>query len=357
MTINGDGLGAPGTRVTKRLGPDDEVWLYVWQAVVGAAALNLVLTCLLLTYTVVGWWSLAVFLGMAFELVGSIVLAAGRPQWPPMAWAMRLLGLAGVVIGLAMGPRWYRMITVGVQLVLEQFGAAFSLPWWAYAALGVALIAIAVKGSFKIAAAVLLALAITAVVLLSDGREWLQAWSYLKWLLVPYSWPVIGFALLLALAMGKEMLFPSLEWTFKPVSLEELRETGLIGLWLPGLVGREWGEPEDDEGIEITANLLTPSNNHNRPHIQRPRLPGDAAARAFYQAVHRGESFSLRTARKYGVSRKAFNDRIRQGFLDRGLADWNDERYPQQGVYLKPEGEAFIEHLALVGTTPSPTGV
>jgi len=352
MAFVGEGLGAAGTRLTKRLGPDDEIWAYVWQAVVGAVALDLVLTLTLLSYLIIGWGALIVFLSAVGFLIGLVVLLFGRPQWEPIRFVLGNLWGIGAIIGAIVGQQWYALIASGLRAVGAQLSVIAILPWWAYVLAGALLLVVAVKLKWKAAVALLAISVVAGIVLLSDGDEWLAAWHALKWLLVPYSWPVIGFALLLALVMAKEMLFPSLEWTFQPVSLEELREVGLIGLWMPGVVGkRDEAQPDPEPSEEIAINLVEQPEGRTRPQTKRARLPGSASAKEFYRAVHRGESFSLRTARKYGVGRAAFNGKIRDGFIERGLARWKNPDHPEQGVDLLEAGERLIEHLALVGTT------
>lgn len=347
MTIGGN-LGAPGTRITRRLGPDDEVWLYVWQSIAGAVALDLVLTLTLLSYLIIGWWSMALFCAVVGFLVGLVALAFGRPQWEPVRWTLGNLWAIGALVGALIGHRWYAMIGEGVQLILDQIAVLGLLPWWAYAAAGSVVLAILLWTGWKAALVLAVLAPLMGILIWSDGGDWRQAWLYLRWLLIPYSWPVMGFALLLALVMGKEMLFPSLEWVFKPVSLEELREVGLIGLWLPGLIGKEVEEPLP----ERTVRVEVASNGEGRGRQERYAFLDDSPeARAFYAAVKRGESFALRTARKHGLSRKSF-DRLRDIFFARGWAEWYDDRHHEQGVRVLDEGSEVIEHLVLADTTP-----
>lgn len=361
MAMMGDNFGAAGTRVTKRLGLDDEVLAYVIQAVIGAGALDLVLALTLLSYVIIGWWSVVVFLSLVGFLVGVIVLVFGRPQ---QTWARILFGnlwaigaavpflpvfRGGAFVALR-GQLWYATIGKGAQAIIAQVGAVFDLPWWAYAALGAALFVIVIWGHWRAAVAVAVALFVVGLVLLTDGDGWLLAWDSLKGLLIPFSWPVMGFALLLALVMGKEMLFPSLEWTFKPVSLEELREVGLIGLWIPGVIGKN--EPEEPLPDRTVRVEMHGNGASGRGHQERYAFLNDSdEARQFYAAVKRGESFALRTARKYGLSRSSFES-LREAFRDRGWADWKDDGHHEQGLELFDEGNRVIEQIAMVGTTP-----
>lgn len=341
----GGGLGQPGTRITRQLGPDDEVWLYVWQAATGAAALDLVLTMLLLSYTVIGWWSLVVFLSGIGLLIGLIMLVFGRPQSDAVRFVLGNLWLLGGVIGLLVGRQWYAVLASGAQLIGRQFDVLAELPLWAWGVFGLGLLVVAAKVHWKAALALGVIAPLGAVIAFSDGAKWILAWNALKWLLVPYSWPVIGFALLLALVMAKEMLFPSLEWTFQPVSLEELREVGLIGLWMPRLFGQaEENEPEPEEPV-VRAEHRDDSNGKAKERYAR--LPIGERARAFYQAIHAGQPFTLETARKVRLGRRTYEHRIRDVFLARGWLKWKDDQHHDQGLELTPSGEDMVGELVL----------
>lgn len=356
MTINGAQLGAAGTRVTKRLGPDDEVWAYVWQSIVGAVALDLVLTLSLMSYLIIGWGALSVFLSLVGFLVGMVVLVFGRVQGK---WLRRLFGnlwAVGALIPVIplfengaylypLGQRWYAMIQNGLSLIGAQLAVVGLLPWWAYALAGAILLAIWIKAKWKAAVAVAALAVVAGVVALSDGEEWLAAWHALKWLLVPYSWPVIGFALLLALVMAKEMLFPSLEWTFQPVSLEELKEVGLIGLWMPGLFSKS--QETDDPTPEQTVRAAHRDDTGNGSKEKYGFLPSSNRARDFYKAIYRGRGFTLSTAREVGVGRRTFENKIRKVFLDRHWLKWRDDEHHDQGVVLTQAGNEMIEALVL----------
>jgi len=347
LTINGAGssLGAPGTRITRRLGPDDEVWLYVWQATVGAAALDLVLTMLLMSYAIIGWWALPLFLSGAGFLIGVLIMVFGRPRWVPARFVIGNLWAAGFLIGVIVGRDWYATLASGIALIGRQIAILAELPLWSWAVFGLALLVIGAKLKWKAAAVLAIAGPVSAIVIFSDAADWLAVWHALKWLLVPYSWPVIGFSLLLAIVMAKEMLFPSLEWTFQPVSLEELREVGLIGLWCPRLFGQaEESEPTPPEPV-IRAEHRDDTNGKAKERYAKVLISN--RARDFYRAVHAGQPFTLATARKCQVGRRTFETKIRDVFLARGWLEWKDAEHHDQGLQLTEAGEDMIGELVL----------
>ena len=346
MTFAGSGLGAAGTRVTKRLGPGDEIWTYVWQSIVGACAVDLTLTLILVGCMIAGWWSLSLFLAVVGFLVGVIVLVFGRPaHWIVRALFGNLWGV-GAIIGLVVGRAWYAMIANGAALIWKQLSAVGLLPWWVYATAGLALVVTWIKLKWRAMVVLSVLLVLGGIVVLSDGVEWLEAWHSLKHLLIPYSWPVIGFALLLALVMGKEMLFPSLEWTFDPVSLEELKEVGLIGLWAPGLFSKsvENTEPDPERTVRAEHRETTDAGGAQEDYAF---LPDSREARNFYKAISKGAPFALTTARRCHVSRRVFENKIRKAFLERKWAKWKNEKHHDQGVELRRAGQEMIEELVL----------
>lgn len=358
----GSNLGAPGTRITKRLGLDDEVVAYILQAIVGSVAGAVILSLALVIYLILGWWALSIWFGLVGLLASIVILlyaAPLRPFWHVVLGNLYAVGILipfvpifrdGQYVAL-LGQLWYSAIGGGFALIWAQIAVIGMLKWYWYVGAAVGLLALwiklGLKAGWKVVLVVMLLLSIVGIVAFSDADEWAEAWGNLKYLLIPYCIPPIVFSVLLTVAMWKEILFPNLEWTLNPISFEELRETGLRGLWFPGLFRRDAEEPPE-QPIEVN---LTVKEDGRKPQTKRARLPGSPAARAFYKAVHRGESFSLRTARKYGLGRDTFNSKIRDGFIERGLAEWNNAEHPEQGVKLLEAGERLIEHLALVGTT------
>ena len=355
----GGNLGAAGTRVTKRLGSGDEIWTYVWQSIVGAFAIDFALTLVLLGCMVAGWWSLSLFLGVVGFLVGVIVLVFGRPG---KKWVRLLFGslwVVGVLIPFVplfesgrflylLGQLWHGMIVGGAALIWKQFQSVALLPLWVYVVAGIVLVTVWIKADWRAMVALAVLLIVGGIVALSDGDEWLEAWRGLKHLLIPYSWPVIGFALLLALVMGKEMLFPSLEWTFQPVSLEELRGVGLISLWLPGLFGKsgEVAQPGQfsERRVRVESKENAPGELAEETYTY---LPDSNSARDFYRALSNKRPFTISEAQRWHVGRKTFEKKIRNVFLDRGWAVWKDEDHHDQGLSLTPDGNEKIEALVL----------
>ena len=76
----GYGLGAPGTRVTKRLGEGSELWTYVKQAAVGSLALNVAL-------------ALVMFAGPVF--LSSWTLPIATLLWPLCVFTLRKVRVDG----------------------------------------------------------------------------------------------------------------------------------------------------------------------------------------------------------------------------------------------------------------------
>lgn len=70
-------------------------------------------------------------------------------------------------------------------------------------------------------------------------------------------------------------------------------------------------------------------------------------------AVLRGDSFSERTATRYGLTQEEFRS-LRDEFLDRGWASWNHPNRKQQGVSLT-RGGLFILKEIKAAPLPSPT--
>ena len=339
----GSGLGAPGTKVTAKLDIDSQLYTYVRQAFTGAMAINLVIALLMCSWAIIGWGAIPL---VGFVACFGITLILFRYLRIESGAARLILGnlwMIGIIGGAVAGIKWGKALNEGMRLIAKEIGVIFYLPWWAYAIIGAILIVIALR-SWIAAILALIGAAVGYIWMTTDPRAWAMAWKPLKWQLLPYLWPFIGFALLLALVMAKEMLFPNLEWTFKPVTLEELREVGLFGLWMPKLLGG----PRDPPPVAERIVKVEATSEHGKKYAT---LPDTDSARDFYQAVKRGESFSLRTARKYQVGRKAFNESIRDVFLDRGWGDWRNDEHPEQGIELNEEGWEAIEHIVLTGTT------
>ena len=340
----GSGLGAPGTKISARLDIDSQLYTYIRQAFTGAMAINLVIALLMVSWVIIGWGAIPLVCFVACFGITLILFRYLRNMGDKARLILGNLWMIGIVGGSIAGLKWGKALTGGMRLIAKEVGVIFFLPWWAYAIAGAVAIVIAIK-SWKAALVALFGAAVGYIWITTDPRAWVSAWHPLKWLLLPYLWPFIGFALLLAVVMSKEMLFPNLEWTLDPVSFEEMREVGLFGLWLPRLLGG----PREPLPVAERIVKIEATGKHDKKFAT---LPDTDAARNFYRAVKRGESFSIRTARKNHVGREMFNKYIRDVFRDRSWADWRNEDNPEQGIELNDDGWEAIEGLVLTGAPP-----
>jgi len=341
-----------GTRITAKIDEKSSIWTYVKQACIGAAAIDLALACLMTIALLMGWWSVPVVFVLTGLLIAWTVVRLVRPESMGVKVIVGNLAGFGLILGVLLGRRiWHWLLLGSVRDIVAQAGAAIALPWWAWLIEAVLWFVSAWKKRGKLVGGVLAIGTLGYAGYQFEGWVLLSLiWSRLRWALIPFLWPVIGFALFLAIVMFKEMALPNWEWTMRPVSLEEVREIGLVGLWFPHLFGGPPPDPMPDRHVKV--EVLENGGKTSKIGL----LPDTFAARAFYAAVHRGEPFTSRTARKYGVSLVVFNKRIRDVFFDRGWAEWEDEEHHEQGINVFPNGMQTIEHLALTGTTPSPTG-
>ena len=353
MSFNGAGLGAPGVRIKRDLTEQSELWTNVKIAAVVVALCDLVLTVVLLTALRTGWWALPIlgvllgfFVGFS-GLMFSARLGVGLPDWATFIlgnlWAFMCFA------GFAVGYLGRTKVDPAIQLLNDQIWGVFRFePWWYLVGAALLVLFVLVVRKLKFAAAFLGAEIVAGLVLAADPDAYAQIWNVLSWIGLVYLWPIVGIALVLIAKLTHEMLFPSLEFTLKPFSLEEWRELGTLGLIAPRLLGAERDRPEPVPEQVIEVRTI----DEKGKQIKRNFIPGGPEARDFYDAVHKGESFSERTASKYGVSRGRFIASIRSEFLARDWAKWNDEEFPQQGVYLSDEGVRAVEHIALARTTP-----
>lgn len=348
----GGSLGAPGTRVTARLDLSTDFWAYILKTLVIIIAADIVIFCIMMIGWLSGSWIFVPLTTTTFALIISwMILALGRPPSGAVQFIIGNLWLIGIVGGIVLGAPfmpwslWRWLNTGTMRQIGEAIKSAWGLPWWAWFVLLVAWSIGAARKLGKIALGIIVGGSIIWTA--ANFEQWplfAQAWSRLRYLLIPYLWPVIGACMLLVMVMIQQQLFPNLEWLARPVSLEELREIGFFGLLAPRLFSLPPEEPLPERHVEVEFKTET-----GRRYAT---LPDSPEAREFYDAVKRGETFALRTARKYGVTRAQFNTSIRDVFVDRGWANWKDDRYPQQGVDLTDEGIKVIEHLVLGDTTP-----
>lgn len=347
----------PGTRITGSLDESSSIWTYVKQACVGALAIDLVLACVMIWALLMGWLSVPfVFVIVGFLVGWTIVKLVRLDRNDPdrrlaIACIMGTCLFLPFVVGLGWGQQIWRWLLLGsVREVIGQAVQAATLPWWTWLIELVLWFLSAWKRRGKLVGSVLVLGTLGYIGYSFEGWGLLpHIWSRARWALIPFLWPVIGFALFLAIVMVKEMCFPNLEWTLRPVSLEEVREIGLAGLWFPYVLGGPAPEPLPDRYVKVEVA----ENGGKSSRIGL--LPDSAEARAFYAAVYHGEPFALRTARKYSVSRKTFEDRIRDVFFDREWAEWIDPEHHEQGIDVFPVGMLALEHLSMAGSPPYPS--
>lgn len=349
------GYGQPGTRLTGILDLKTDLLAHILKPLVLVIALDVALFCIMLVGWLANHWLFVPLTLASFGLlVAWFLLVFGRPQ---DEWVRRIIGnlwilglLAGVLLAAPFMPwsMWHWLNSGAMARIADKVRAAWALPPWVwFVAIGIWAIG-AIRKVGKVIFGVLIASAVAWIgIRFDDWHLFATAWTRLRYLLIPYLWPVIGAMILLAWVMVQQELYPNLEWTLKPLSLEELREIGLMGLLAPRWFSQPSEAPVPERHVEIEFQT-----DKGRKFATLPDTP---EAREFYRAIKRGETFALRTARKYGVSRLVFNSQIRDVFVERGWAEWKDDRHPQQGIDLLESGWQVIEHLVLADTTPHPT--
>jgi len=246
----------PGTRVAATLDITSQLTTYVLQAVVGAVAVDVALGLLMCSWFIVGWAAIGLVFGASGLLITIVIFSFSKTRSDVMRFILGNLWFVGFIAGGYIGYRWHTAITVGVRSIRVELGILTGISI-------VTLVLVWALSKVGKAISIILWLGIAVGIVLWNPKPWLVAWESLKWLVLPYLWPFAGFAILLALVLAKEMLFPNLEWTLKEVSLEELREIGLFGLWMPNLLGgpkeapaagsreNRQGRNNDREGQEI----------------------------------------------------------------------------------------------------------
>ena len=238
------GLGralGPGTRISRQLGEGSELWLHVKQATVGALAADVFLLVLILNVLWIGWWTVPLLACVFGALVGisglvfSYWLRFVLPQWLEMLlgslWAiMAILGIGGGFFGRT-------QIDPAIKALGQQVWSVFDLPWWAAVIGGVLLVAFAaVARKWKPIVAFAAVEVIAGLVLSVDVDACARIWSALKWLLIPFTWPFGGMALVLVPVMIREMLWPNAEFTLQPVDVKDLGPGGLWSFYMPRML-------------------------------------------------------------------------------------------------------------------------
>lgn len=347
----GGGLGQAGTRITRQLGEGSELWLHVKQAIVGAIAADVFLFVLILNVLWIGWWTVPLLACVFGAMVGisGLVFAYWMRLILPRWLEFILGGLWAIMAALGIGAGFFGRLRIdsALKALGRQVWSLFDLePWW-YVIGGILLVAFAaVVRKWKPMVAFGLIEVVAGLVLAVDLSACARIWSTLKWLLIPFTWPFGGMALVLVPVMIREMLWPNAEFTLQPVNLEDLGPGGLWSFYLPRML-KEAPEPAPQLPERIVKMEFTEGNT-----IKRPDFPDSIEARAFYRAVSRGEPFAWSsTAASCDVIRSEFEDLIRDQFIDLRWADWKDDQRHNLGVDLNAKGRAAIRGLA----SPSPT--
>lgn len=92
---------------------------------------------------------------------------------------------------------------------------------------------------------------------------------------------------------------------------------------------------------------------HEGSSTKIERLPGDEAQIIrFAQAITRGGTFAERTATRAGYGSGNFV-KLRDVFIQKRWAAWNDPNAPQQGVSLTEIGRQVIKRLAEAPLSPT----
>lgn len=247
------GLGAPGTRVTKRLGEGTELWTYVKQAAVGSLAINVALALVMFAGPVfLSSWTLPIATLLCPLCVYALRKARvnGRRVLGPNITGLLVWGVWPLLLVTALENRvrWWAWLTLdgAVGRALASIWAQLRLPLWGWAVLVALGALLALRGLLRW----YLGLVAAGFVLWTvyhigpaDLRPFIVAWDRLRWLGVFFLPAPFSFALLLAFVMAKEELIPNLEITAVPASWEELRQATFGELAWPGWHPRE-PEPE-----------------------------------------------------------------------------------------------------------------
>jgi len=227
----------PGTRLQGKT--EQKSGRYIVQSVVLALALDAVVFVILAAWVLAGPnVTLAVF------AVGGVVASYrylrkhtvnGQVYVPALA---KVIGAwivgGGILTALSVSAfRWLfqrELYAAPTRALL----ASFAYPWWAWAlALCVSLylaVRLGLKRTWFVAPAALIGYGLWAF---DDWAMFRPMLHRLRYLAIPFAPPWVVAASVLAYVMMREQLFPNLEWTMQPLSLEEIREVGHRGLlWL-----------------------------------------------------------------------------------------------------------------------------
>jgi len=100
-------------------------------------------------------------------------------------------------------------------------------------------------------------------------------------------------------------------------------------------------EPEETE--RVIRVVLEERIDGRGTREQIAFLPDSREMIQFARAVANGQSFSERTAKRFGLGGEW--EGIRDQMLDRGWAIWRDGRHPQQGIELLAAGRAVMRRV------------
>jgi hypothetical protein len=332
------GFGAPGTRITKRQDEKSELWIYVKQAVMGAAAIDVMVFFILLLLLSVGWPSLAL---LAFGLVWIVRLVAKHAIQDVLARKrlVRAIVISICISFLVFAPYWWDWL-IGRGEMLKVIGMAIAplfLPYWVYAGLLVFWFLAALKKHGKLTAAFICAmLLLYAVYAAGFGDvDFAPIAKRIRFVSPLFLLSPILFSGVLGVVMLKEMLLPNFDITLSAIPYKEYVEAGGIFGVLAPKIKNLWPTKLERIRLEMVSN-----GGHTEKYTD---WPYDERSRMFYQAVDAGESFTYRTA---GMGRNRFNKLLRDPFLENDLAVWIDEQHPQQGIELTDYGKQVVHSLA-----------
>ena len=276
-----------------------------------------------------------------------------RIQYAPLSFAssrditLRVTGLASVLIGAICGRSIWDWITAygAVGQLWGYTVMSFVFPWYVYAGAAGLLLVFGIRRQWKAGLAVL-SCAATAwgVYRMGTSVHVASAWSAIiaraRYVAIPFLIPpLIGCALVMA-STAKNILFPYLNFNLKAIGFDEAREVGLAGLWFPKLLGGPTKEPVPDRLIRVEVQ-----ENEGRKRTYA-NLTGSPAFVEFCKALNGSAPFSLREARKCGMSRREF-EKVRDIFFARGWARWSNVKSKRQSVELLIAGQHIVENIAL----------
>jgi hypothetical protein len=349
MTMGPGFMGQAGTRVQGKA--DKKITEYITQAFVGACSANVFVGCAIALWAVSGWMSTPLvfgFLGMIYVVLYWMIAK------PRRYWVKPVLSLAWIVIvavgGIASHALWDWLFNPAAWEGIDLLLSVFVFPRWAWAVALVLYGAIAIKWGIKRTWWIpLFALVGGAAIGFSKWDAFLPILQRGRYLAIPFVPAFAFFAVVLSMALMRELLWPNLEWTLKPIQLSELREIGLIGLWFPRLVTK-WIA----SGWKPTVRKVVELRDHDGDHtIRYAEYEETDEVLDFYGLLATGADFTNRTGEDAaGLTRKQYEQQ-RTIFERHGWVQWKDPENRNLGLVLTGRGERKVRELA--GLSPSPT--